>query len=45
MAGRAIATERTVLLPATGVVVGLVLGAMTFGIGVATHDRDYRIYR
>ena len=45
MAGRAIATERTVLLPAVGVVVGLVVGAMSFAIGVAVHDRDYRIYR
>ena len=45
LAGRAIATERTVLLPAIGVVVGLVVGAMAFGIGVAMHDRDYRVYR
>ena len=45
LAGRAIADQRTVLLPAAGVVVGLVLGAMAFGIGVALHDRDSRIYR
>ena len=45
MAGRAIATQRTVLLPIVGVVVGLVAGLMAFGIGVALNDRDYRIYR
>ena len=45
LGGRAIATERTLLLPVAGVVVGLVAGAMAFGIGVAMHDRDYRVYR
>ena len=45
MVGRAIATERTVLVPAVGVVVGFVAGVMAFGIGFQLHERDYRIYR